>query len=318
MKDDSVVNTGDATVETVLASLVDAEVETATADVSDSADLGTVSENTRLPPVIPSEPTLLLCPTPVTSEVQIDKKLSRDVIGLKLGTLAELITNYSQNDRTERVFELALAAELTMSLLATDFANTVTDFILAGHPLLKRDVDERIVTAVNASHATKTVPVENASIEASKSAIAINIDLSDASAVVADVLNSIVNTVDGGTTTDVTLDPSVKSEDSADGCGFAIVEKEIVVKSENDLKQSAGQKDPGVKTFPTESEAHQLKNRFLTAARWFDVHGEKCLHLEHLKMILNSSARLLSPGAVKDAVKRVCEDEVFQYEACLQ
>lgn len=61
--DDSVVDTGDATVEAVLTSLVDAEVETATADVSDCANLGTVSENPGLPPVIPSEPTLLLCPT---------------------------------------------------------------------------------------------------------------------------------------------------------------------------------------------------------------------------------------------------------------
>ena len=63
--DDRVVNNSDATVETVLASLVDAIVDTATAtaDVRDSADLDTMNENPRLPPLISSEPTVLLCPT---------------------------------------------------------------------------------------------------------------------------------------------------------------------------------------------------------------------------------------------------------------
>lgn len=60
---DSVVNTGDATVETVLASLLEAVVDTATADDRGDLGLGTVSENPKLPPVIPSEPTVLLCPT---------------------------------------------------------------------------------------------------------------------------------------------------------------------------------------------------------------------------------------------------------------
>ena len=46
---DSVVNTGDATVETVLASLVDTVMDTATADISE--------------PMIPSAPTVLMCPT---------------------------------------------------------------------------------------------------------------------------------------------------------------------------------------------------------------------------------------------------------------
>lgn len=59
---DRVVNTGDATVNTV-DTVVDAVVDTVTADVNDSADLGTTNENPRLPPVISSEPTVLLCPT---------------------------------------------------------------------------------------------------------------------------------------------------------------------------------------------------------------------------------------------------------------
>lgn len=138
------------------------------------------------------------------------------------------------------------------------------------------------MAAVNASRIAKAAPVENASIEASESTTVINTTHQlDASVVVADVLNGIVNTVNGGTTAGVTVDPSVKSEDSAEGCGFAIdtaptVEKVIVVKSENDLKESSAQKDLGVETFSSEGDAHELKNRFLTAARYvYIVVGEK-------------------------------------------
>lgn len=126
--------------------------------------------------------------------------------------------------------------------------------------------------AVNASRAAKAAPVENASTNASESTIINTTDLSDASVVVADVLNEIVNTIDGATA-DGTVDPSVKSEDSTEGCGFVIdtaptVEKVIVVKSEKDLKQSSGQEDPGVETSTSEGDTHELKNHFLTASRY--------------------------------------------------
>ena len=138
----------------------------------------------------------------------------------------------------------------------------------------------RIVEAANASRAAKTAPVENASTEVSESTVINTTDLSDASVVVADVLNEIVNTIDG-VTADGTVDPTVKSEDSAKGCGFAIdtvptVEKGIAVKSENDLQEDSVQKDPSVETSFSESDAHELKNRFLTAARYvYIAFGEK-------------------------------------------
>ena len=131
------------------------------------------------------------------------------------------------------------------------------------------------MSIADASRAAKTVTMEKGHVNKSAVSIVINsTDLSDASAVVADVLNSIVNTVDGDATADVKVDPSVKSEDSAEGCGFVIdtaptVEKVIVVNSENDLQEDSVQKVPGLETSTTEGDAHELKNRFLASARYF-------------------------------------------------
>jgi hypothetical protein len=41
-----------------------------------------------------------------------------------------------QEDRSERLFETSVAAELLRSMLSVNYANTVTDFILAEHPVL--------------------------------------------------------------------------------------------------------------------------------------------------------------------------------------
>ena len=137
--------------------------------------------------------------------------------------------------------------------------------------------------AANVSRAAKTASVENASTNASESTVVNTTELSDASVVVAVVLNSIVNTIDGDATAVVTVDPSIKSEDSAEGCGFAMdtvptVEKVIVVKSENDLQEDSEQMDPSVETSFSESDAHELKNRFLTAARYVQrFSGKLCI-----------------------------------------
>lgn len=116
--------------------------------------------------------------------------------------------------------------------------------------------------------------MDSVPVDESTGSIVINTtDLSDASVVVADVLNSIVNTVYGDTRAGIAVDPSGMSKDSAEGCGFAIdttptVEKVIVVKSENDLQEDSVQKVPGVDTSSSEGDAHELKYRFLTAARY--------------------------------------------------
>jgi hypothetical protein len=41
-----------------------------------------------------------------------------------------------QEDRSERLFETSVAAELLRSILSVNYANTVTDFILAERPVL--------------------------------------------------------------------------------------------------------------------------------------------------------------------------------------
>jgi hypothetical protein len=41
-----------------------------------------------------------------------------------------------QEDRSERLFETSVAAELLQSMLSVNYANIVTDFILAEHPTL--------------------------------------------------------------------------------------------------------------------------------------------------------------------------------------
>lgn len=95
------------------------------------------------------------------------------------------------------------------------------------------------MSVVNAARAARTVPLNNTTTSAASESIVITaIDVSDASAVVADVLNRIVNTVDSGATAGIRVDPSVQSEDSAEGCGFAIdtapTVEDVIVKTEND------------------------------------------------------------------------------------
>lgn len=56
----------------------------------------------------------------MTSEVLRDKKLSRDVVGLNLGTLAELITSYSQV-RLTLLIEHFFSSQLMESVAAIEY-----------------------------------------------------------------------------------------------------------------------------------------------------------------------------------------------------
>lgn len=133
------------------------------------------------------------------------------------------------------------------------------------------------MSVVNASRATRLSTQDNSTSEVSEPVITPTTDLSDASAVVADVLNKIVNTVDSGAPADIPKDASVLSEDGAEDYGFAIdtaptVEK-VIVKTENDPKEVGpvledSNADTESDMTDTESDAHELKNRFLTAARY--------------------------------------------------
>ena len=51
--------------------------------------------------------------------------------------------SYSQDDRSERLFEVSLAAELIKSHLSTTYATIITDILLAGHQSLQRFADTR-------------------------------------------------------------------------------------------------------------------------------------------------------------------------------
>jgi hypothetical protein len=52
------------------------------------------------------------------------------------GCVLNTCTVSPQEDRSERLFETSVAAELLRSMLSVNYANTVTDFILAEHPVL--------------------------------------------------------------------------------------------------------------------------------------------------------------------------------------
>jgi hypothetical protein len=50
-----------------------------------------------------------------------------------------------QEDRSERLFETSLAAELVRSLLAANYANVLVDFLIAELPVLQSLCDQRCV-----------------------------------------------------------------------------------------------------------------------------------------------------------------------------
>jgi len=82
------------------------------------------------------------------------------------------------------------------------------------------------VSAVHASREARSKALDHAATTSTKAAEStINntttTNLSDVTAMVAEVLNSLINTIDGNSAA-VTEDTSMKEEGSAEGCSFAI------------------------------------------------------------------------------------------------
>eukprot|EP00428_Durinskia_dybowskii_P060710 CAMPEP_0170382124 /NCGR_PEP_ID=MMETSP0117_2-20130122/14777_1 /TAXON_ID=400756 /ORGANISM="Durinskia baltica, Strain CSIRO CS-38" /LENGTH=1404 /DNA_ID=CAMNT_0010637745 /DNA_START=85 /DNA_END=4299 /DNA_ORIENTATION=+ len=96
----------------------------------------------------PTAPSLFLCPMPLSTEAAQDAAKKQDALSLRLIPLHSLLT-YSQDDRSERLFETSLAAEILKSMMSVSYANTITDFVLSENPALNSVCDLRVMEATS-------------------------------------------------------------------------------------------------------------------------------------------------------------------------
>ena len=114
---------------------------TATAVVGHSA----VSTTTHL--IKPEKSSVLICPMPLSKELGSDSIRRLEGVSVKLLTLSQILS-YSEDDSNERIFEASIAAELLRSLIAVDYADVITDFIMSEYANMTYCGDPRVYSAV--------------------------------------------------------------------------------------------------------------------------------------------------------------------------
>lgn len=95
----------------------------------------------------PNEPQLLLCAQPMTAEAAAEAEKKNDHTTLRIVPLSAMLA-YSLEDRSERLFEVSIVAEMIANLLSQSFVNILSDCLLATSPSLAVIAESAIRDAV--------------------------------------------------------------------------------------------------------------------------------------------------------------------------
>lgn len=122
--------------------------QTAKAEVAQPAHVSTTNTVfTKTHLIKPEKPCMLICPMPISKELASDPMRKLEGVSVKLLTLSQILT-YSEDDSNERIFEASITAELLRSLIAIDYADIITDFVMSEYTSLTYCGDPRVSSAV--------------------------------------------------------------------------------------------------------------------------------------------------------------------------
>ena len=257
----------------------------------------------------PTKPCILICPQPLAKDVYTDAQKKQECLNLRILPLSSLLS-YTLDDSSERIFEASVAAEMLQNLVAVQFSNIVTEFILAEHQNLSSLSDARVKGAVQK---LREINERVKSVGLSSTKIAKKTD----------------NFVEDGEEEETSSNSAAKRQkltensvlpdeplvDSAAIITAAITDTSTENSSSQIIVVGEEKHYDSVAPIISELEARNWRRTFFSACRYFDDEQRKYIYVDHLELILHSSTHNISRSDISDACYKVCKENKFKYEA---